>query len=84
MRVNNIIRENVVDFGQQRRKKRQEVQQHQEAKKSVAMDMVDHAVAAAIDHLKRTGMNDREAYSAVMTHLSDLVMAHDMQGGPVD
>lgn len=83
MRISSIL-ESVVDLSQQRERKQTQHRERAESIKSQAMYAVDHAVAATIDHLKRQGMSDDEAYRAVMSHLSDLVMAYDMQGGMVD
>ena len=39
---------------------------------------IDQAVSAAMDHLITKGMDESAAKRAVMKHLSDLVMAHDL------
>lgn len=83
MKISQII-ENVVEFEPRAQQKRVRDQQRKSNLKSQAMDNIDHAVAATIDHLKRQGMTDYEAYQSVMTHLSDLVMAFDLQGGMTD
>ena len=84
MKLNAILSENIVSLDQQRDKRSEQQQQRKESLKDQVMVNIDHAVASAIDQLKRQGMSEHEAYGAVMSHISDLVMAFDMQGGMTD
>jgi len=58
---------------------RQDQRMKGEQQKSAYFGQLDHAVAAAIDTLvSKHGMDHMAATDAVMKHLSDTVMAHDI------
>lgn len=79
-----FLESGVVDLKPRIEQKRSREKEHKTHVKSQAMINIDHAVAATIDHLKRQGMTDYEAYQAVMTHLNDLALAFELQGGMTD
>jgi len=75
--VNNTmtILEDIVDLQARRKAKTDKVAN------DAIEDMKDdiaHVVAATIDQLKSTGIDEDRAVKIVMKHLSDVVMAHDL------
>lgn len=69
--------EDVVDLAQRRKQKVEQA-------KTKEFENIDYAVAGTIDRLKSQGMSGQAAYKAVMDHLSDLVMAHDLHDEVLD
>lgn len=74
MKINHIL-EDVVDLGQRREKNKT---QAVDSAMADYMDDINVVISSTIDQLEASGMSEADAKKAVMKHLSDTVMAHDI------
>ena len=74
MKINHIL-EDVVDLGKRREKNKT---QAVDSAMADYMDDINVVISSTIDHLEASGMSEADADKAVMKHLSDIVMAHDI------
>ena len=82
MKVINIL-EDVTSIDSFKQKKRDQAKEKVARAKDVAMNDIDHAVARTIDVLSND-LGPSGAQAAVYQHLSDLIMAYDLEGGMYD
>lgn len=79
MKLSSVLEDaDVIDFGKRKQQQQAEVHDKQNTSVEDVRSDLDHAVAGGIDFLKGQGFEDRAAETIVMSHLSDLVMAHDL------
>jgi len=75
MKFTDYINENVADFDAARRKR--DMHQQQQHKAS-GFANIENAIAATIDQMVARGMDEFDARDQVYKHLSDIVMANDL------